>query len=205
MGATCASVCVTPSNPPAMSEGMLRSLSGRIRDPETAQILFRCFSVALNPCQCLLSCGCFWRQGDERKNRRRTSGETPPARVECVSSTVPGLRVLASAATYGVLGISFGWRQVTGIRKDAWANAHRIVVEEDKKGVESGQYLDPELFGEPGERRKRGLVEERKAQIERGRRLIEETRKRMAEGRERAEKHRLRISEHMRQAKDRNA
>lgn len=40
--------------------------------------------------------------------------------------------------------------QVTGTRKDAYANAHRIVVRERKTGNEAGQYLHPELFGHPG-------------------------------------------------------
>ncbi len=37
--------------------------------------------------------------------------------------------------------------QVTGIRKDAWANAHRIPVEEDKPQDQRGTYLHPELYG----------------------------------------------------------
>ena len=41
--------------------------------------------------------------------------------------------------------------QVTGIRKDAWANANRVVVEEGKQGKERGRYLSPELFGQPKE------------------------------------------------------
>jgi hypothetical protein len=41
--------------------------------------------------------------------------------------------------------------QVTGIRQDAWANAHRIAVEEDKPDREKGKYLTPELFGSPRE------------------------------------------------------
>jgi hypothetical protein len=35
---------------------------------------------------------------------------------------------------------------VTGIRKDPWANAHRIPVEEDKPAKERGYYMYPELF-----------------------------------------------------------
>jgi hypothetical protein len=38
---------------------------------------------------------------------------------------------------------------VTGIRKDPWANAHRIQVEEDKPDKECGYYLYPELYGQP--------------------------------------------------------
>jgi hypothetical protein len=37
--------------------------------------------------------------------------------------------------------------QVTGIRNDAWANANRVVPEEDKTENEKGKYLYPELMG----------------------------------------------------------
>ena len=37
--------------------------------------------------------------------------------------------------------------QVTGVRKDAWAEANRIAVEETKPKAERGRYLHPELFG----------------------------------------------------------
>jgi hypothetical protein len=39
--------------------------------------------------------------------------------------------------------------QVTGIRNDPWANAHRIQVEVDKPEPERGYYLAPELYGQP--------------------------------------------------------
>jgi hypothetical protein len=39
--------------------------------------------------------------------------------------------------------------QVTGIRKDPWANAHRIQVEEDKPAKERGYYMYPELYDQP--------------------------------------------------------
>ncbi len=42
--------------------------------------------------------------------------------------------------------------QVTGTRQDAWANANRLVVEEEKPGVEHGTYLHPALFGQPEEK-----------------------------------------------------
>ena len=41
---------------------------------------------------------------------------------------------------------------VTGIRHDAWAEAHRIPVEEEKPANEQGHYLSPELFGAPPEK-----------------------------------------------------
>jgi len=48
-------------------------------------------------------------------------------------------------------GVEVSW-QVTGIRQDAWANAHRIPVEEEKSERERGHYLHPELFNQPEER-----------------------------------------------------
>ncbi len=36
---------------------------------------------------------------------------------------------------------------VTGIRQDAWANAHRIPTEEEKPPQERGKYLHPEVYG----------------------------------------------------------
>lgn len=47
--------------------------------------------------------------------------------------------------------VEVSW-QVTGVRHDAWANAHRIPVEEMKKDQERGSYLHPELFGESPEK-----------------------------------------------------
>ncbi len=46
--------------------------------------------------------------------------------------------------------VKVSW-QVTGIRQDAWANAHRIPTEEVKPPIEQGHYLHPELFGAPPE------------------------------------------------------
>jgi hypothetical protein len=47
-------------------------------------------------------------------------------------------------------GVEVSW-QVTGIRQDAWANAHRIQVEVDKAPKDQGHYIHPELFGHEGE------------------------------------------------------
>ena len=49
--------------------------------------------------------------------------------------------------------VEVSW-QVTGIRHDAWANAHRVQVEEDKSEKELGSYLHPELFGESAEKKR---------------------------------------------------
>jgi hypothetical protein len=48
----------------------------------------------------------------------------------------------------GAPGQEISW-QVTGIRQDAYANAHRIVVEEDKPAEEVGHYLHPVELGMP--------------------------------------------------------
>ena len=47
--------------------------------------------------------------------------------------------------------VKVSW-QITGIRQDAWANAHRIPVELEKPDKERGSYLHPELFGAPDEK-----------------------------------------------------
>ena len=44
-------------------------------------------------------------------------------------------------------GVEVSW-QVTGIRQDAWAETHRIPVEEDKPESARGRYLHPDAFGE---------------------------------------------------------
>jgi hypothetical protein len=51
----------------------------------------------------------------------------------------------------GTSGMKVSW-QVTGIRKDPWANAHRIKVEEDKPAKERGYYIYPDLYGKAAEK-----------------------------------------------------
>ncbi len=46
--------------------------------------------------------------------------------------------------------VEISW-QVTGVRQDAWANAHRTPVEQQKNARERGHYLHPELYGAPEE------------------------------------------------------
>jgi hypothetical protein len=48
----------------------------------------------------------------------------------------------------GIPGMKVSWH-VTGIRKDPWANAHRIQVKEDKPDKERGYYIYPELYNQP--------------------------------------------------------
>jgi hypothetical protein len=47
--------------------------------------------------------------------------------------------------------VEVSW-QVTGIRKDAYANKHRIPVEQQKAKAEQGLFLHPEAFNQPAER-----------------------------------------------------
>jgi trimeric autotransporter adhesin len=51
----------------------------------------------------------------------------------------------------GTPGTKVSW-QVTGIRQDAWADAHRIPVVEKKNARERGFYIHPELYGQPEEK-----------------------------------------------------
>jgi hypothetical protein len=47
--------------------------------------------------------------------------------------------------------VKVSW-QVTGIRRDAWANKNRIKVEEAKPERERGFYLHPQAFDQPEEK-----------------------------------------------------
>ena len=51
----------------------------------------------------------------------------------------------------GTGGLKVSW-QVTGIRQDAYANAHRTLVEEDKPAELRGYYLNPEEQGQSKEK-----------------------------------------------------
>jgi hypothetical protein len=44
--------------------------------------------------------------------------------------------------------VKVSW-MVTGVRQDAYANAHRTVVENEKPAHERGAYLHPEVYGQP--------------------------------------------------------
>ncbi len=47
-------------------------------------------------------------------------------------------------------GVKVSW-MVTGIRQDAWANAHRVPNEVEKPDADKGHYLHPELMGKANE------------------------------------------------------
>ena len=48
----------------------------------------------------------------------------------------------------GAPGMEVSW-QVTGVRRDAWAQANPLIVEQDKSPQERGYYLHPEAHGKP--------------------------------------------------------
>src|SRR6516165_9052658 len=50
-----------------------------------------------------------------------------------------------------VPNVEVSW-QVTGVRRDAWAKAHPLVVEELKEEKLRGTYIHPELYGAPKEK-----------------------------------------------------
>ena len=52
----------------------------------------------------------------------------------------------------GLPGRKVSW-QVTGIRQDAYAQAYRIQVEEEKPELAKGTYLHPGLYGQLEEHR----------------------------------------------------
>jgi len=60
-----------------------------------------------------------------------------------IASEVKGNRFKIAG---GKANAKVSW-QVTGIRQDAWANAHRIPNEEEKPLEKRGTYLHPDLFG----------------------------------------------------------
>jgi hypothetical protein len=76
--------------------------------------------------------------------------------LTAIGGAAPNLHIAQEVANHqfsiggGSAGLKVSW-QVTGIRRDAWANAHRIPVEAPKRGAERGHYVHPELFGAPPE------------------------------------------------------
>lgn len=71
-----------------------------------------------------------------------------------LGASAPELHVaeLVTGGRFTIAGARAGQQvswQVTGIRQDAWAQAHRIPVEHDKPAGERGSYLHPELHGAP--------------------------------------------------------
>jgi hypothetical protein len=64
----------------------------------------------------------------------------------------------------GTSGLEVSW-QVTGIRKDPYAEQHRIQVEMEKPTGERGKYLHPEAYGLPASMGIRSIWDEKAAKI----------------------------------------
>jgi hypothetical protein len=96
--------------------------------------------------------------------------------------------------------VEVSW-QVTGIRHDPWAEAHRLVVEEDKLAEERGYYLHPALYGQPDTRSvawvrdPEGMraVEAMPARLETQRRRMEQQRQHLDEERQQMLQERARL------------
>lgn len=86
-----------------------------------------------------------------------------------VRRAMPDLHVSAERSDgFSIAGAAPGgelcW-QVTGVRQDAWANAHRIEVELDKSAADRGRYLHPAEHGKPVSRGIDHAVRERHAAL----------------------------------------
>jgi hypothetical protein len=86
--------------------------------------------------------------GDYRYQLTVIGGGTEWAQARIAQEVERNAFVIQTSAP----GVKVSW-QVTGIRHDAYAEAHRIPVEETKPEDDRGRYLFPELHGQPAERR----------------------------------------------------
>jgi hypothetical protein len=73
--------------------------------------------------------------------------------LTAIGTSAPDLYIAEEITTSGFRiaggqpGMKVCW-QVSAVRQDAWATAHRMVVEQDKPVQEQGSYLHPELYGQ---------------------------------------------------------
>ena len=86
-----------------------------------------------------------WFEALNRDFRYQLTAMGAPGPNLYVASEVSGNRFKIAGGTPNG---RVSW-QVTGIRQDAWANAHRIAVEENKPDAERGTYLHPKEHGQP--------------------------------------------------------
>jgi hypothetical protein len=87
-----------------------------------------------------------WFQALNRDFRYQLTAIGAPAPNLYISQEVSGNQFRIAG---GGAGLKVSW-QVTGVRQDAFANAHRIPVEENKTGADRGRYLHPAEHGQPG-------------------------------------------------------
>ncbi|MBV9158283.1 MAG: hypothetical protein JO097_18620 [Acidobacteriaceae bacterium] len=87
-----------------------------------------------------------WFEALNRDFRYQLTAIGQPAQAFVSSEIVDGRFTIKTDRP----NVKVSW-QVTGIRQDAWANAHRIPTEVMKTANEQGHYIHPELFGHKGE------------------------------------------------------
>jgi hypothetical protein len=103
-----------------------------------------------------------------------------------IGAPAPALHIAAEVSENrfkiagGQPGIKVSW-QITGIRKDRWAEANPLEIEQEKGDQERGRYMHPELYSEPEDRGihfRPHLLEDR---VEEQQRQAEEVMQRMEE------------------------
>jgi hypothetical protein len=90
-----------------------------------------------------------WFEALNRDLRYQLTAVGAPAPNLYIAEKLAGNRFKIAG---GAPGMEVSW-QVTGIRKDLYAEKHRIPVEEVKPEQEKGLYLHPELYGQPESKR----------------------------------------------------
>lgn len=86
-----------------------------------------------------------WFDKVNRNFRYQLTAIGAPAPNLYIAQEISGNRFMIAG---GEASMKVSW-QVTGIRKDPYANAHRIPVEEEKSPKERGKYLHPDVYGKP--------------------------------------------------------
>lgn len=89
-----------------------------------------------------------WFEALNRDFRYQLTAIGAPAPNLYIAEEVSGNRFRIAG---GQPGGKVSW-QITGIRHDAYADAHRLAVEEDKPDEDRGYYLHPDLYGQPTEK-----------------------------------------------------
>jgi hypothetical protein len=86
-----------------------------------------------------------WFEALNRDFRYQLTAIGAPGPNLYVAETIKGNQFKIAG---GKPGTQVSW-QVTGVRQDAYAKAHPIVVEENKATSERGRFLTPEVYGKP--------------------------------------------------------
>jgi hypothetical protein len=89
-----------------------------------------------------------WFESLDREFRYQLTAIGAPGLNLYIAQKIEGNRFRIAG---GKPGMKVSW-QVTGVRQDPYAEAHRIKVEEDKPSYERGFYLHPEEYGQPKEK-----------------------------------------------------